>query len=83
MLGWVSLSVLVVYVLSWPGGVQSAKCPWDEKGLLLWSDSSTWSSGSVPGDNEKVCKLTNQTNHAIIQPQIEKEISQISFSISG
>ena len=64
MLGWVSLSVLTVCLLSWPGDVQSAKCPWDEEGLLLWSDSSTWSSGSVPGDNEKVGWLIS---HSVIR----------------
>ena len=58
MLGWVSLSVLAVCLLSWPDSVQSARCPWDEEGLSLWSNRKTWSSGRVPGDNDKVGWLT-------------------------
>ncbi|XP_070199787.1 cell surface hyaluronidase CEMIP2-like isoform X2 [Littorina saxatilis] len=46
--------VLCVVVLTSLFDVTSAKCPWSEDGLLLWSDPNTWDDGQVPGFEAEV-----------------------------
>lgn len=29
-------------------------CPWDQEGLLLWSDANTWGDAGIPIDNGQV-----------------------------
>ena len=51
----VRLAVFAAVLLSHPGWVSTqTNCPWDEPGLLLWSEASTWDDGAAPADDDKV-----------------------------
>ena len=51
----VHLAVFAAVLLSHPGWVSTqTNCPWDEPGLLLWSEASTWDGGAVPADDDEV-----------------------------
>ena len=49
------LVAFAAVLLSRPGWVSTQRqCPWDEPGLLLWSEASTWDGGAVPADDDEV-----------------------------
>ncbi|KAL8563717.1 hypothetical protein ACOMHN_063485 [Nucella lapillus] len=49
-------------------GAQAASCPWDEAGLLKWSDASTWSNNEVPVDGSQVTIPANKRVLLDVQP---------------
>ena len=54
MEGFVPLFLFAAVLLSRPGWVSTLKdCPWEQNGLLLWSDASTW-DGAVPVEDDLV-----------------------------
>ncbi|XP_070199288.1 cell surface hyaluronidase-like isoform X2 [Littorina saxatilis] len=61
------LAVLVYY----PGWVSTVtSCPWDETGLLLWSEASSWQNGSVPAENEQVVIPSGRRVLLDVQPVV-------------
>lgn len=72
--------VLVMTSLWLLGGVSSQDCPWEEQGLLPWSDAMTWESFLIPSEGSEVCGFCHRQN-AEHQNQSNNLVIKICFCL--
>ncbi|XP_025088484.1 cell migration-inducing and hyaluronan-binding protein-like [Pomacea canaliculata] len=81
--------VLVMTSLWLLGGVSSQDCPWEEQGLLPWSDAMTWESFLIPSEGSEILISTGKRVLLDIQPPrlatitIQKGAALIWGNVSG